>query len=81
MAVAKTKTKTKTKAKKAVRQYLVDEKGRRTAVVLPVEEYEALVEALEDLKDLRLAEEARAEGGGVPWEQVKAELRAKGKLR
>lgn len=40
------------------RQYLVDEKGRRTGVVLSVKEYEAL---LEDLQDLRIIAERKDE--------------------
>jgi PHD/YefM family antitoxin component YafN of YafNO toxin-antitoxin module len=78
-----------TKAKAAERkkkvpskQYVVDEKGRRTAVVLPIEVYEQLVEAAQDLEDIRAADEARAEGGEpVPLQQVEARLRAEGKLR
>jgi len=72
----------KTKPPKKTRQYLVDEKGQRTAVVLPIAEYEELIEAAEQLDDIRHLEKAKAEGGEpVPWEQVKAELRAQGKLR
>lgn len=60
----------------------MDEQGRRRAVILPIEEYEALLEALEDLEDLRAADEARAEGGEpVPLEVVEARLRAEDKLR
>jgi hypothetical protein len=63
------------------KQFLVDDKGQRTAVLLPIEEYDRLVEAEEDLADLRAADEARAEGGdAIPWEEVKARLRAAGKL-
>ena len=73
---------TKTRTARKPREYVVDEKGQRTAVLVPVAEYEALLEAAEDLADLRAADEARVEGGeAVPWEQVKAELRAKGILR
>jgi len=72
---------TNTKAAKKSREYVVDEQGRRKAVLLPVEEYQALIEAAEDLEDIRAADDARAEGGEpIPWEQVKAELRAEGKL-
>jgi len=61
---------------------VVDERGRRVAVLLTLKDYEALVEALEGLEDLRAAEAAREESGErVSWEQVKAELRAQGKLR
>lgn len=71
----------KAKTKKPAKQFLVDEKGQRTAVLLPIEEYEALIEAAEDVADLQAADEARAEGGGVPLEEVEARLRAAGKLR
>jgi PHD/YefM family antitoxin component YafN of YafNO toxin-antitoxin module len=74
-------TRRKTARRRAKKQFLVDEKGRRTAVVLPIEEYERLLEAEEDLADLRAADEARAEGGEpIPWEQVKERMRAEGKL-
>jgi len=81
MADAKTTRKGATKRPSRRREYLVDERGRCTAVVLPVKEYEALVEAAEQLDDIRHLDEARTEGDEpVPWEQVKAELRAQGKL-
>jgi hypothetical protein len=74
-------TKRKAARRRAKRQFLVDEKGRRTAVVLPIEEYERLLAADEDLADLQAADEARAEGGEpIPWEQVKEEMRAEGQL-
>ena len=77
-----TKAKTAERKRKiASKQYVVDEKGRRVAVLLPIKMYEALVEAAEDLEDIRAAEEALAEDGeSVPWEDVEAELRAKGIL-
>ncbi len=39
-------------------RYIVDEKGRRTEVVLPVEEYERLLQAAEDAEDARDHERA-----------------------
>ena len=53
-------------------QYLVDEKGKKTAVVLPIKEYEEL---LEDLQDLALIAEQRHEPT-EPWEDVKKRLEA-----
>lgn len=71
--------KSNTTEKVAIR-YVVDEKGRRTGVLLPIEVFEELVEAAEDLEDMRAANAARAEGGEpVPWEEVKAELRTRRK--
>jgi len=75
-----TATKTK-RTRRKLRQYLVDEKGRRLGIVLSIKEYEDLVEAAEQLDDIRYLEEAEAEQGEpIPWEQVKEELRAEGKL-
>ena len=42
-------------------RYLTDEEGHRTAVVLPIAEYEALVEAQEELDDIAAHEEAVAD--------------------
>ncbi len=39
-------------------RYVTDEKGERVGVILDVQEYERLMEALEDLADLRAADEA-----------------------
>ncbi len=55
-------------------QYVTDENGERTAV--PLEEYEDL---LEDLHVTRIAEETKDEPC-IPWEEVKAQLVAEGKL-
>ena len=57
-------------------QYVTDANGERTAVILPLDEYEEL---LEDLHVIRVAEEAKDEPR-IPWEQVKAELESEGKL-
>jgi hypothetical protein len=73
-------TRVKTPAKKP-RQFLVNDKGERTGVVLTIEEYEDLIEAAEQRDDIRHLRKAKAvRGKPVPWEQVKAELRAEGKL-
>ena len=34
---------------RAKKQFVVDEKGARTAIILPIKEYEELLENLEDL--------------------------------
>jgi PHD/YefM family antitoxin component YafN of YafNO toxin-antitoxin module len=68
-------------ARRRSRQFIVDEQGRRTAVLLPIEEYEELVEALEQRDDIRALREADSDGGEpVPWERVKTELRTAGKF-
>lgn len=56
-------------------QSLVDENGTRIAVLLRIEDYEALIERLEDLEDERALEEARREGGPtVPFREAMAEI-------
>jgi hypothetical protein len=57
-------------------QYVTNEKGQRTAVILPIEEYEEL---LEDLHVIRVANETK-DDERIPWEQVKTELVSEGKL-
>jgi len=57
-------------------QYVTDANGERTAVILPLDEYEEL---LEDLHVTRIAEETKNEER-IPWENVKSELFSEGKL-
>ncbi|WP_125717791.1 hypothetical protein [Flavobacterium ustbae] len=40
-------------------QFLTDDKGRKTAVLLPIEKYNKMIEQLEDLHDIRLYDEAK----------------------
>lgn len=57
-------------------QFLTNEKGEKIAVVISIEEYEKLMEELEDLEDIRAAEEARASGETpIPLEQALEENR------
>ena len=74
-------TKVRAKPKKRARQFLEDSQGRRAWVVLPIEEYDELIEAVEQREDIRHLEAGKKlKGEDVPWEQVKAKLRAEGKL-
>ena len=45
-------------------QFLTDDKGNRTAVLLPIKKYNKLIEKLEDLEDVRLYDEAKREDDG-----------------
>lgn len=52
-------------------------RGRRIAAVIDADDLDRLIEAAEDLSDLRAAEAAREEvrrDGAIPWDQVKADL-------
>ncbi len=51
-------------------KYITDDRGERTAVVLPISDYEKL---LEDLEDLAVVAERRAEPT-IPHEQLVSEL-------
>ena len=62
-------------AKTTEPEYIVDRRGRKTKVILPVKEYETM---LEDLYDLRRAAEVRGEQS-VPLETVRAELEQGGR--
>jgi len=57
-------------------QYVVNEKGQKTAVILPVEEYEEL---LEDIHDLAIIAERRDEPT-ITFEELKKKLRKDGLL-
>ena len=60
-------------------EFIKDERGRKTAVVLPIRRYRVLLELLEDMHDLAAMAE-RDDEGTVPWEEVKRQLRADGLL-
>jgi hypothetical protein len=55
-------------------QYLTDEAGKKTAVVLPIADYEKL---LEDLDDLSVVAERRNEPT-IPHHKFKAQLKRDG---
>jgi PHD/YefM family antitoxin component YafN of YafNO toxin-antitoxin module len=57
-------------------KYIVDEKGDRTAVIVPINEYEEL---MEDLHDLAVIAERRDEPT-ISFEELKKKLRADGLL-
>ncbi len=57
-------------------QYIVDEKGERTGVILPVGEYQ---EILEDLHDLAVIADRREEPT-VACEELKSKLKNDGLL-
>jgi mRNA interferase RelE/StbE len=70
-------------------RYIVDENGKRVSVILPMEEYEHLIETLEDLEDVRAYDGAKAElehgeDELVPWEiprDLPGERKAKDRVR
>ena len=59
---------------KTCRQFIVDESGKKTAVVLPLEEYEGL---LEDLHDLAVIAERKDEPT-ISFDELRKRLKADG---
>jgi prevent-host-death family protein len=57
------------------RPVILTQHGRGTAVVMDVAVYERLIDEMELLRDLHVAEGQIARGEGIPHEQVVAELR------
>lgn len=57
-------------------QYIINEKGKKTAAILPIEEYEKL---LEDLHDISIVAERRDEPT-ITLEELKERLRKDGFL-
>ena len=57
-------------------QYIVDKKGKKTAVVLPIDEYEELIE---DIHDLAIIAERRDEST-KSMKEVKRRLKKDGLL-
>ena len=43
-------------------QFVTDNAGNKLAVILPIKEYNRIMEELEDLEDLQLYEKAKASG-------------------
>jgi PHD/YefM family antitoxin component YafN of YafNO toxin-antitoxin module len=57
-------------------EYLVDEQGNRKAVVLSISEWEQILDALEELDDIRAYDEAKGHSSEpVPFERAISEIR------
>ena len=57
-------------------QFIVNERGEKVAVIVSIEDYNEIIERLEDLEDIRACDEARASGETpIPLEQAFAENR------
>ncbi len=65
-----------TPAPKLTPQYITDDKGHKTAVILPISEYEELIENLQDLAVLA----ERRDEPPIPHKEVQAELKKNGYL-
>ena len=45
-------------------QYITDDHGKKLAVIVPIKQYEKILEELEGLKDIRLYDQAKKEDDG-----------------
>jgi PHD/YefM family antitoxin component YafN of YafNO toxin-antitoxin module len=66
-------------------RYVVDENGKRVAVLLEIEEYERMIEEIDELEDILAYKEAKAalengEDESIPLEQAMREIR-EGKVK
>jgi prevent-host-death family protein len=53
----------------------IERRGHRAAVLISPEEYERMLDALEEQEDVESFDEAMAEEGpNIPWDQVKVDL-------
>ena len=60
-------------------QFVVDESGNRTAVLLDVKRYVELLEAQEELESIRAYDEAKASGDeAIPFSQAVKEIEGRG---
>jgi hypothetical protein len=59
-------------------QFITDKKGRKVSVILPIRDYNKMIEELEELEDIRAYDEARESGEEViPFEKAFMEIEAK----
>ena len=57
------------------KRYVVDEKGNRTAVLLDMEDYQKLLDELEELESIRAYDTAKASRDEtIPFEQAVIEI-------
>lgn len=52
-------------------QYITDKKGNRISVVIPISEFETILEELEELEDIRLFDEAKSDNeSSIPVDEA-----------
>jgi hypothetical protein len=57
------------------KQFVTNEKGERVGVLLPLDVYQRLVDAFEELEDIRAYDEAKTSGEqAIPFEQATKEI-------
>ncbi len=64
-------------------QFVTDDHGKKLAVILPIKDYEKIMEDLEDLEDVRLYDEVKKNDNGerIPMEEAFKMIEAKRKKK
>jgi hypothetical protein len=63
-------------------QYITDKAGKRISVVLPLKDFEAILEELEELEDIKLYDEAkRSKEPSFPIDEAFKKIEAKRKVK
>jgi hypothetical protein len=63
-----------------VPQYITDQIGNRVSIILPIRDYELIIEELEELEDIRLYDEVKtSQQEYLPAEEVFRSIEAKRK--
>jgi hypothetical protein len=64
-------------------QFVTDDHGKKLAVILPMKDYQKMVEELEDIEDVRLYDEAKKNDTGerVPMQEAFRMIEAKRKKK
>lgn len=64
-------------------QFVTDDHGKKLAVILPIKDYEKILEDLEDLEDVRLYDEVKKSDTGerIPMEEAFKMIEAKRKKK
>jgi hypothetical protein len=56
-------------------QYITDTSGKKTGVILPIRDYEKIMEGLEELEDIKAYDRAKTcKSEPIPFEQAIKEL-------
>ena len=64
----------------AVPQYITDQIGNKVSIILPIRDYERMIEELDELEDIRLYDEAKSSiQEYLPAEEVFRSIEAKRK--
>ena len=58
-------------------EYIIDEKARKKAVIIPFDEWEKILSVMEELDDIRAYDAAKADPDDdeIPFEQAVAEIK------